>query len=104
MSRHEAVFDVLTGNLEEPPALDAQPCFEVRLEDDNVIVTVPDAPDNRRTPTMVRRDPADPRTFVILGTGAAGNAAAETLRQDGFAGRIVMITNDSHLPLTTVPT
>ena len=95
---HQAAFDVLTGNLEEPPALDAQPCYEVRVEDDDVILTVPDVAENRRTPTMVRRDPADSRTFVILGAGAAGNAAAETLRQDSFQGRILMITNDPHLP------
>jgi NADPH-dependent 2,4-dienoyl-CoA reductase/sulfur reductase-like enzyme/nitrite reductase/ring-hydroxylating ferredoxin subunit len=95
---HQAAFDVMTGNLEEPPALDAQPCYEVRVEDGDVIIKVPDAPENRRTPTMVRRDPADSRTFIILGAGAAGNAAAETLRQDGFQGRILMITNDPHLP------
>jgi NADPH-dependent 2,4-dienoyl-CoA reductase/sulfur reductase-like enzyme/nitrite reductase/ring-hydroxylating ferredoxin subunit len=95
---HQASFDVLTGNLEEPPALDAQPCFDVRVQDGNVIVKVPDAPDNRRTPAMVRRDPADGRTFVILGAGAAGNAAAETLRQEGFTGRLVMITGEPHLP------
>lgn len=95
---HQAVFDVMTGNLEEPPALDAQPCYPVRLEDDDVIVKVPDAAANRRTPTMVRRDPADSRTFVILGAGAAGHAAAETLRQDGFQGRILMITGEPRLP------
>jgi apoptosis-inducing factor 3 len=95
---HQAVFDVMTGNLEEPPALDAQPCYKVRVEDGDVILKVPDTPENRRTPTMVRRDPADGRTFVILGAGAAGNAAAETLRQDGFKGRIVMITAEPHLP------
>lgn len=95
---HQAAFDVMTGNLEEPPALDAQPCFDVRVEDGDVIVKVPDAPENRRTPTMVRRDPADSHTFVILGAGAAGNAAAETLRQDGFQGRVLMITGEPHLP------
>ena len=36
--------------------------------------------------------------MAILGAGAAGNAAAETLRQDGFTGRVVMITQEPRLP------
>ena len=95
---HQAVFDVMNGDLEEPPALDAEPCYEVRVEGDDVIVKVPEKAENRRTPAMVRRDPADGRTFAILGAGAAGNAAAETLRQDGFTGRVVMITQEPRLP------
>jgi apoptosis-inducing factor 3 len=95
---HQAVFDVLTGNLEEPPALDAQPCYEVRVEGDDVIVRVPEGAENRRTSDMVRRDPANGLTFVILGGGAAGLTAAETLRQDGFGGRILMITREQRLP------
>ena len=50
-------------------------------------------------PHMTKFDPeADKRTFVIIGTGAAGNAAAQTLREDGFKGRIVMITHENRLP------
>ena len=95
---HQAVFDVMNGDLKEPPALDAEPCYTVRLEGDDVIVKVPENAENRRTPAMVRRNPADDRTLVILGAGAACNAAAETLRQDGFTGRVVMITQESRLP------
>ena len=95
---HQAVFDVMNGDLEEPLALDAEPCYEVRVEGDDVIVKVPKQAENRRTPAMVRRDPADDRTFAILGAGAAGNAAAETLRQDGFTGRVVMIPQEPRLP------
>ena len=38
---HQAVFNVMNGNLEEPPALDAEPCYEVRVEGEDVIVTAP---------------------------------------------------------------
>ena len=95
---HQAVFDAMNGDLEEPPALDAEPCYTVRVEGDDVIVKVPEKAEGRRTPAMVRRDPADNRTLVVLGAGAAGNAAAETLRQDGFTGRVVMITQEPRLP------
>jgi apoptosis-inducing factor 3 len=95
---HQAVFDAMNGDLEEPPALDAEPCYRVRVEENDVIVSVPEKAENRRTPAMVRRDPADDRTLVVLGAGAAGNAAAETLRQDGFTGRVVMITQEQRLP------
>jgi NADPH-dependent 2,4-dienoyl-CoA reductase/sulfur reductase-like enzyme/nitrite reductase/ring-hydroxylating ferredoxin subunit len=95
---HQAVFDVMNGDLMEPPALDAEPCYAVRVEGDDVIVNVPEKAESRPTLAMVRRDPANDRTLVILGAGAAGNAAAETLRQDGFTGRVVMITQELRLP------
>lgn len=96
---HHACFNVTTGDLEEPPALDALPCYEVRVENENVIVRLPeDAPD-RRTPPMTTPDTAaDARLFVILGGGAAGYAAAQTLREEGFRGRVLMVTREDRLP------
>ena len=35
-------------------------------------------------PTLAKRDPKDKRVYAIVGAGAAGMAAAETLRQEGF--------------------
>ncbi len=96
---HQAVFDALTGELEEPPALDSLPKFDVRVEGDDVIVTLPDEVPTARPMRMARPDPAtDGRRFVIVGSGAAGFAAAETLRQDGFQGRIEMLTLDDFGP------
>lgn len=96
---HMSAFNLITGDLEEPPALDAVPRFEVRIEEDKVIVRVPEGAGDRRVPPMARHNKAaDPRTFVILGSGAAGLAAAETLRQDGFQGRVVLLTQDNRLP------
>ena len=99
-SWHQAVFDVMNGGLLEPPALDAEPCYTVRVEGDDVFVQVPKTAANRCASAVVRRRATLPMPVpsVILGAGAAGNAAAETLRQDGFTGRIVMITQELRLP------
>jgi NADPH-dependent 2,4-dienoyl-CoA reductase/sulfur reductase-like enzyme/nitrite reductase/ring-hydroxylating ferredoxin subunit len=95
---HHACFDVTTGGLEEPPALDSLPRYEVRVEDGRVLARVPDVAEDRVPPRMSRRDAADSRQFVILGAGAAGYAAAQTLREDGFRGRVVLITREDRAP------
>jgi NADPH-dependent 2,4-dienoyl-CoA reductase/sulfur reductase-like enzyme len=71
----------------------------VRVENENVVVRLPeDAPD-RRTPPMTQPDTAaDARLFVILGGGAAGYAAAQTLREEGYPGRVLMVTRENRLP------
>lgn len=96
---HHAVFNVVNGELEEPPALDALVSYEVRVEGERVLVRVPEEVSDRRPVSMVNRDVvADPRQFVIIGAGAAGYTAAQTLRKEGFRGHIVMITRDDRAP------
>ena len=41
----------------------------------------------------------EPGNIVIVGGGAAGFAAAEMLRRQDFRGSIVMLSNDSALPV-----
>ncbi|HEU4510886.1 MAG TPA: FAD-dependent oxidoreductase [Pyrinomonadaceae bacterium] len=95
---HHACFNVTNGDIQEPPALDDLARYDLRVENDRVIVRVPDGAPDRSVPAMMRRDTKDERLFVIAGGGAAGYAAAQTLREDGFAGRIVMITREAHFP------
>jgi len=96
---HHAIFNVVNGELEEPPALDALVSYEVRVEGERVMVRVPEEVSDRRPVSMVKRDlVADPRQFVIIGAGAAGYTAAQTLREEGFRGNIVMLTREDRAP------
>ena len=96
---HHAAFNVVNGNLEDPPALDSLVSYQVRVEDDRVFVRLPEEVEDRRTSAMVQGDTsADPRQFVIIGAGAAGYAAAQALREEGFRGSIVMITREDRAP------
>ena len=96
---HHACFNARNGNLEEPPALDSLMNYDVRTEGDEIFVDVTDPTVDRRTPEMAEPNPEkDSRVFVIIGGGAAGYMAAQTLREDGFKGRIRMITRESQTP------
>ena len=96
---HHACFNARNGNLEEPPALDSLANYGVRIEGDEIFVDVADPSVDRRTPEMAQPDRVeDPRDFVIIGGGAAGYMAAQTLREDGFRGRIRIITRESQTP------
>lgn len=96
---HNAYFDVTTGDQQEPPGLDSLCRYQVRVEGEQVIVSVSEDAPEHRNPAMADYNPAaDGRTFVILGAGAAGAHAAETLRVAGYQGRIVMVTQDDRLP------
>ncbi len=93
---HHACFDVRSAARLEPPALNDLAHFPVRLEDGEVLVTLPS--DNVREP-QGKADPADGRRFVIIGGGAVGNAAAEELRRDGYRGRITILSSVEETPI-----
>jgi 3-phenylpropionate/trans-cinnamate dioxygenase ferredoxin reductase subunit len=46
---------------------------------------------------------SDRKTFAIVGGGLAGAKAAETLREEGFDGRIVLVADEAHLPYERPP-
>ncbi len=93
---HKAAFHVATGRCTEPPAVDDLPRFGVRVSDGRIFVSA-----GAEGETVERAQPtaaADDRCMVIVGAGAAGALAAQTLREEGFAGRVVMIGREDRLP------
>jgi len=46
---------------------------------------------------------ATDQTFVVIGASLAGAKAAETLRQEGFAGRLVLVGEETELPYERPP-
>lgn len=89
---HKATFCLKTGALTEPPALDPLPRYQVRVSAGQVLVTLPAMPAEEPQPAP------DKRCFVIVGAGAAGATAAQTLREIGFSGRIVMLDIANRVP------
>nr|DBA34222.1 TPA: hypothetical protein GDO54_001802 [Pyxicephalus adspersus] len=97
---HGACFNVKTGDIEEFPGLDSLPCFTVKVENGSVhIVTSKKALENvKRVKAMSRHCASDRSIVAIIGTGPAALVCAETLRQEGYTGQIIMVTKEKHLP------
>ena len=84
---HHAAFDLRTGQVRRPPALDGITCWQVVERDGRITVSAPR--DVSTPPPAVR--PSRPDSVLILGGGAAGHQAAETLRRDGYDGTVTII-------------
>ena len=92
---HHACFDLRTGEATRAPALSPLSVWQVEQEDGRIFV--------RRKldqPQPAKKAPADaPNRIVIVGGGAAGFAAAEMLRREGYGGQITMLSNDTAAPV-----
>ncbi|XP_071994224.1 apoptosis-inducing factor 3-like [Engystomops pustulosus] len=97
---HGACFNVRNGDIEEFPGLDSLPCFKVTVENGSVCIVTSkkELESAKRVKCMSSRSAGDRSTVVIIGTGPAALVCAETLRQEGYTGRIVMVTRDKHMP------
>jgi NADPH-dependent 2,4-dienoyl-CoA reductase/sulfur reductase-like enzyme/nitrite reductase/ring-hydroxylating ferredoxin subunit len=89
---HNARFNVRTGEMLTAPALDDLPLYEVREDNGEISVGAP------RSTTVPIPSGSDDRHFVIVGGGAAGTVAVESLRREGFAGKITLVSRDGDRP------
>ena len=91
---HHSRFSLSTGEAVCPPALNPVDRWQVEMRDGKVYLTGK-APRASRSKLSGRGLPG---RVVIVGAGAAGNAAAEMLRREGFEGSVTVFGADPSLP------
>jgi len=91
---HHACFDLQTGEALRAPALNPVASYEVVQRQGTVFVGP-----RKKAAVRQRASRHDaPSAVAIVGAGAAGNSAAETLRHLGFEGSITLIDADESAP------
>jgi apoptosis-inducing factor 3 len=96
---HHACFSLRTGEAVRAPALNPVATWAVEIREGRIFVTKEREAGDGATPRPDGPSAAGaPASIVIIGGGAAGNAAAEMLRREGYRGPITMISADEALP------
>jgi len=90
---HHACFSLRTGEALRAPALDPTPCWRVEQLGETIFV-------REKLPTPApRRASNAPRSVVVIGGGAAGLAAADMLRREGYDGPLTLLSADNSPPV-----
>lgn len=97
---HGCEYNVTTGEADSPMAYNSIPIFKVDedMQRGTIGIYIPDTPPEEILPYFIGRNFDDFRKIAIIGTGAAGLGAAETLRRIGFTGEINMFTRETTFP------
>jgi NADPH-dependent 2,4-dienoyl-CoA reductase/sulfur reductase-like enzyme/nitrite reductase/ring-hydroxylating ferredoxin subunit len=91
---HHAAFCLRTGAALRAPALNPVDCWQVERDGERVRVT-----GKRPPPGPAEFGGPAPASVVIVGGGAAGQVAAETLREGGYQGAITILSADVDPPV-----
>ena len=94
---HHACFDLRTGEALRAPAFSPLASWSVEQRDGKVVVTVKRA--KPKPQSRAKAAGGAPARIVIVGGGAAGFAAAERLRREGYGGTITMLSDDDAPPV-----
>jgi len=98
---HGACFSAATGDIEDFPGLDSLASHQVEEVEGQVVVKADkrDLLRGRRAPTVLQVEVNEEEEgMVVIGGGAAGHTAVETLRKEGFRGPITLVCKEPHLP------
>ena len=90
---HHACFSLRTGEALRAPALDPVPCWRVEILGDKIFV-------REKLPSPdPKRGTQGPSSVVIVGGGAAGLAAADMLRREGYDRAVTIVSADDSPPI-----
>ena len=92
---HHACFSLETGEALRAPALDPISCWRVEQRDGKVFVREKLAQPGSTTSALKQ----NPSSVVIVGGGAAGLAAADMLRREGYRNPVTLISADEDPPV-----
>lgn len=90
---HHACFSLRTGEPLRAPALDPVSCWRVEKIGDKLFVR------EKVSSPAPKRVTDGPSSVVIVGGGAAGLAAADMLRREGYEGAVTMVSADDSPPV-----
>jgi nitrite reductase/ring-hydroxylating ferredoxin subunit len=93
-----STFDVVTGICDTYPSLNNLIKHDIIKEGDKYYALINTKIANKsKIPEMTKRDPENKLKFVIIGGGPASLSCAETLRQGGFTGEIIIFSEEPYL-------
>lgn len=98
---HGACFNAGTGDIENAPALDALPVFELEEREGAVYVTGEEQTilNSKRQPNVRISASSASERVVVVGGGSGAVGTVEELRTIGFKGAITMIGSEGYLPI-----
>lgn len=93
---HRSLIRLSDGQMMEPPGCRHHRRYEHVVEDGRLLVDIEPEESSYREVEFSEKDHGrdDPATIVILGAGAAGMSAAQTLAEEGYRGDITVISHE----------
>jgi NADPH-dependent 2,4-dienoyl-CoA reductase/sulfur reductase-like enzyme/nitrite reductase/ring-hydroxylating ferredoxin subunit len=95
---HHACFSLRTGEALHAPALDPIPTWRVEIAAGKVCVREKLKAPTMPTHALQASSRVEPKSVVIIGGGAAGLAAADMLRRQGYSGPVTLLSADDSPP------
>uniref|UniRef100_A0A2H1V112 SFRICE_000615 n=1 Tax=Spodoptera frugiperda TaxID=7108 RepID=A0A2H1V112_SPOFR len=98
---HGACFNIKTGDIEDFPGFDSLPCYQVTVTEKGEVkvrAKRSDLKSKKRIKDIGVASQCDSSVAVIVGGGPSGATCAETLRSEGYKGRITMVAKENYLP------